>query len=70
MSTPLTVTNAARQLGMSPRRVREICEEHSIGVMADGGRLRILRESDLARISSKRRPRGNPNFSARKPKRK
>ena len=64
---PLLIRKAAELTGLSPRRVREICETHSIGEVAIGG-TRILRESDIAKINAHRRPVGNPNFRRRKSK--
>ena len=53
---------------MPPRRVRELCDEHGTGVKVSD-RYRIVTEADLAAISAKRRPRGNPNFGKKKRKR-
>jgi hypothetical protein len=62
MSTPLiTVTAAARKLKMSVSNVRDLCRRHDIGTKVSG-RLRVLSEADLARISAVRRPPGNPNW--------
>jgi hypothetical protein len=63
--TLYTVTAVARQLGLSTRRVREICQEHGIGLMA-GSRLRILAEADIAKVAKCRRPRGRPPGSGKK----
>lgn len=57
---PLLVRAAARITGLSPRRVREICEEHNIGELAIGEHTRVLREADIPRIERHRRPVGRP----------
>lgn len=64
-ATPITVTAAARRLGMSNSRVRKICQDEGIGTLLTG-RLRVLSEADLRRISAARRPRGNPNWLKKK----
>ena len=61
-----TVAAAAEELGMSPRRVRELCAEHGIGLQASP-RVRLLTATDLKAIQRLRRPRGNPNFVRQKP---
>ena len=65
MRSFLSVTAVAKRLGMSARRVREICQEHTIGSTL-GGRTRLLTEADVGRIQRHRRPRGNPNFVRQK----
>ena len=60
-----TLTDAARELGMSPRYLREICASESIGLLASP-RVRLLTAADLKRVQSLRRPRGNPKFLRRK----
>lgn len=65
MSEPLlTITAAAKRLGMSTRRVREICQQGGIGTLVNG-RLRVLSVADLASVEAARRPRGNPNWVRR-----
>ncbi len=61
MKTILTVTQAAEILGMSARRVRDICAANDIGKMISS-RLRLLQPSDLSKVKKARRPVGNPNF--------
>lgn len=70
--TPITPTEAAERLGISARRVREICTEHNIGMrLGTGSRAPIiLTESDLPKIEAKRGKVGNPNFVTKPKKRR
>lgn len=45
-----SVQQVAEELGITDRRVRQICAEHEIGVML--GRDRVLTDDDLRRIKN------------------
>lgn len=69
---PITPAEAAKALGLSPRRVREICAEHGIGTrLGEGSRApMMLTENDLPKIAAKRGKVGNPSFVAKKPRKR
>lgn len=62
MTTALiTVSQAAQQIGMAPRTVRKLCDEHGLGI-AVNQRLRLLTAAEVKRLGKLKRPVGNPDF--------
>jgi hypothetical protein len=62
MTHIITIPIAAKRLGISQTRVKQLCIKHSIGQLLPGINGRILAESDLATIEANRGKRGNPTF--------
>jgi hypothetical protein len=46
---PISTSRAAESLGISPRRVLQLCAEHSIGSMLNP-RARVLDQSDVEKL--------------------
>lgn len=65
MNRTITITQAATQLGLSPRRVRELAASLGVGVKVTP-RMMLLAASEVQRIERSRKPAGNPNFIRRK----
>lgn len=59
MTDPLTVAQAAAELGLSPSRVRALCADGTIPHTLVNPRLILIDRRDLA-AARKRRPRGRP----------
>lgn len=53
-----TVADAAEELGVSERRVRQLCQEHELGEFV--GRSRVLSDKDMRKLKSLPRTIGRP----------
>lgn len=49
MTMTISTTQAAKLVGLSPSRTREICAEHDIGTLL-GPRARVLDDAALAKL--------------------
>lgn len=61
MQRTVTIRQAAEQLGISPRRVRELAAQLGVGQHVTP-RMIVLSASEVQKIGRARRPVGNPNF--------
>ena len=60
----LTVTEAAKKIGVTPGRVRQLIHAGQIPSTVAYGLVRLIREADV--MAFRRRPVGNPNFVRKK----
>lgn len=66
----LSVVEAAARLDLSPHSIRKYIQKGLIKPIATVGGVHLLTQDECDRYSREKRPRGNPNFSPKKPRKR
>jgi len=60
----LSITEAARRLGLVPRTVCRMCHRAGVGIVVENGRVVAVKDSDLPKLRKAVKAVGNPGIGA------